>query len=73
MAKPNLWAIVYAKRKRTDRDRDPDLGVVARTVLRHDTRIHDLRDEVADLHEIVRKLNERLAMLEKRDAVAGDC
>jgi len=58
MPKPNIWPIVYAANKRTTQVRAsrPDK-------LEH--IVQDLRNEVADLHQIVRLLNERLAKLER--------
>ena len=59
MAKPSIWPIVYAGNKRMQQVRQasrPDK-------LEH--IVQDLRAEVADLHQIVRQLNERLAKLER--------
>jgi len=59
MAKPSIWPIVYAEHKKTKQVRanQPDK-------LEH--IVQDLRAEVADLHNIVRLLNVRLAKLERK-------
>ena len=58
MAKPNIWTVIYAKGKKP------------KTSARLERAVQILQQEVADLHSIVRLLNERLAKLEQANNLA---